>query len=476
MRIKKISFIEVRSPEAYIFRKFPIPRVGALILSTILKDRGYKVKVFIEDIAAVDWNYIEDSDAVCISSITSTAYRAYELGDRIRKLGIPVIMGGAHPSFVPQECLKHSDFVIRGEGEEPLAALLEFLETSKPDISTIYGLSYVNKDKRIIHNPKGALLKDLNTLPIPDYSLIHRWKSSHIHPVSTTRGCAYNCNFCLVAPMFGRGYRHRSNELVIEEIRKITSLSSSPLFIVDDNFAANRPIAKELLKAMISQKITPRWSAMVRADIYRDRELCRLLGDTGKFTAAIGFESVNPQTLKKYNKKQTVDDNINAIKTLKDFGIKIHGMFVFGSDFDTYDTIKQTVDFAINMKIDSIQCMVITPLPGTEFFDDMISTNRLYHTDWSKYDIPHVFFKPALIEPETLHLETLKAMRAFYSSKYALNKLLKGDFFYFAFGIYNRFSIRKALKEAKKYLVELPTIKETFSANNLVSFKEPVIR
>lgn len=455
MAIKKISFIETRSSDAYIFRKFPIPRLGALILSTILKEQGYEIKVFIEDVSDPDWNYIEKSDLVCISTITSTVSKAYDTAKRVKRLGIPIIMGGAHPTFMPDEALKHSHYVVRGEGEETIVELLSYIENGKPDISTIKGLSYKDKDGKVISNPDRPLLEDLDTLPAPDFTLVYNWRSSLIHPVSTTRGCAYNCSFCLVSPLFGKKYRYRSAHKVIGELKEITKRSRSPIFVVDDNFAANRKRAKELLWAMIDEEIKPRWSAMVRTNIAKDKELLELFSQTGDFTASIGFESINPETLKFYEKRQSIEDNIQCIKDLKAHGIKIHGMFVFGADTDTLDTIKKTTDFAREMELDSVQFMVLTPLPGTTLFDEMSKSGRLLHRNWAKYDIHHVVFTPTQINAEQLHTETLKAMKSFYSWGYIFGKLASFKLFYAAFGVYNRNSLNRALKEARKYFYNL---------------------
>ncbi|MCI4625488.1 MAG: B12-binding domain-containing radical SAM protein [Candidatus Magnetoovum sp. WYHC-5] len=455
MQIKKISFIETRSTDAYIFRKFPIPRVGAVLLSTILRNNGYEVKAFIEDVAPLDWDYLENSDLVCISTITSTVNKAYETAKRVKRLGIPIVMGGAHPTFVPEEALGQCDYVVRGEGEQTLLELIHYIEKGSPDISTIKGLSYKGKDGSCIHNSVRPNLEDLDELPTPDFALVHKWRSSFIHPVSTTRGCAYNCSFCLVSPMFGRHYRYRSVSKVMEELRDITSKSRSPIFIVDDNFAANRKRAKELIRAMIAEGITPKWSAMVRTNIAKDKELLELLSQTGDFTASIGFESINPQALKFYEKRQDLEDNIHCIKALKEHGVKIHGMFVFGADTDTVDTIKKTTDFARDMQLDSIQFMVLTPLPGTTLFNEMNKAGRLLHTDWTKYDIHHVVFNPTHIKPEELHTETLKAMKNFYSWGYIFGKLISFKLFYAAFGVYNRNSLNRALREARDYLYGL---------------------
>ena len=100
-----------------------------MLLSTILRERGYNVKTFIEDLALPDWSFIKSSDIVCISTVTSTAIKAYRIGKRLKVLNIPVIMGGAHPTFLPDEALEYADFVIRGEGEYSIVELLEYMET-----------------------------------------------------------------------------------------------------------------------------------------------------------------------------------------------------------------------------------------------------------------------------------------------------------------------------------------------------------
>jgi radical SAM superfamily enzyme YgiQ (UPF0313 family) len=465
MEIKRISFIEARSPHAYIFRRHPIPRVGAILLATILKGMGYEVRVFVEDVSAIDWNYVERSDLVGISTITSTAARAYEIGDRLMRLGIPVVTGGAHPTFMAEEALLHADYVVRGEGETPLAMLLSYLEKGAPALSSINGLSYrdypADMDYRkrtgggepggsVRHNPPSESLKNLGALPSPDFGIVHGWRNSNIHPVSTTRGCAFNCRFCLVGGMFGRRYRYRPEEAVVEELRRITAVSRSPVFFVDDNFAANLRRTKNILRGIASLPRKPWWSAMTRPDVARDEELLALMAASGRVTLCIGFESINPDTLKAYNKKQDVADNVHAMRALKAHGIKVHGMFVFGADTDTVDTIRRTVDFAAEAGIDSVQFMNLTPLPGTRLFDEFKQAGRLLHTDWDKYDIHHVVFTPFAMSAETLHMETLLAMQKFYSWSYVARNLIEGEFFYAAFGVYSKNSVRRAISEGRR--------------------------
>lgn len=464
MRIEKISFIEVKSPGAHIFSKLPIPRLGSVLLSTMLRDRGYQVKVFIEDVCAPDWSFVENSDLVCISTITSTAIRAYEIADRMRKLGITVIMGGAHPSFLPEESLQHSDYVVRGEGDHTLPELLDYMEKGRPAASSILGLSYRNASGEFLHNPDRPLLDDLDSLPEPDFSLIHGHKPFYLYPVSTSRGCPFNCRFCSVITLFGRKYRFKSPEATVRELRNLNLSSKEVVFFVDDNFAAHKERTKDILRGMIAEKMKFSWAAQVRTDVAKDPELLKLMADAGCSTLDIGFESINPKTLEAFNKKQNLDEIITCIKKVKDHKMSIHGMFVLGADTDDVDTIRKTTDFAIKLGLESVQFLMLTPLPGTPVFEELRDSQRLLHTDWSRYDAHHVTFKPALMEPETLHVETLKAMGKFYSWKYILSHLAKLDMFYTVAGFYGKRAIKAALEEAKSYFDSLNLVSNTKKA------------
>ncbi|PMP96426.1 MAG: radical SAM protein [Candidatus Aminicenantes bacterium] len=455
MFIKKISFIEAGSPGLHIFSKFPIPRLGAVLLSTMVSERGYQARVFVEDVAEPDWSFIESSDLVGISTITSTAPRAYAIADRIRALGIPVVMGGPHVTFLPDEALEHSDFVIRGEGENSFLELINYLEKGKPALSEIKGLSYKGKDGLKYHNSPAEFIQDLDSLPEPDLPLVHKWKPSNIYPISTSRGCPYGCRFCSVIQMFGRKYRFKSIEATVKELKLAASTSRATKFIVDDNFAADIKRSKEILRSVLAEKIKMTWSTQVRVEVAKDRELLQLMADSGCHTLYIGFESINPATLQAYNKKQDLKDIINCIQTLKDYGLHIHGMFVFGADTDNLETIRRTSDFAQKYKIDTIQFLILTPLPGTPLFYDLVDSQRLIHTDWSKYDAHHVVHKPALLAPVTLQIETFKAMARFYSWKYIMRRVATLHFHYAAIGVFAKTAIRKFMYNYAAELQEL---------------------
>ena len=166
----KIVFIEPKSPNLHIFSTFVIPRLGTLILGTIMKKMGWDVQVILEENEEIDFENIRSADIVGISTITSTAPRAYSIADHVRKLKVPVIMGGPHVTFLAGEALQHCDFVIRSEGEKAFPAFIEQW-TGARDFSAVANLSYW-QDEQIVHNQKMDFIFDLDSIPYPDFKLI----------------------------------------------------------------------------------------------------------------------------------------------------------------------------------------------------------------------------------------------------------------------------------------------------------------
>ncbi len=427
--MKKIIFIEPKAPGFNIYSKFLLPRLGTILLATILEQEGYETEVYFEERQKIDWNYISSADLIGISTITATAPRAYAISRRIKKMGIPVVFGGAHPTFIPEEALEHCDYVVRGEGEETLLELIKALETKRP-LTEIKGLSF-RFDNQLIHNPDRELCQNLDVLPIPKLSLIKGYKPASgfilksIIPVITSRGCPYHCKFCSVTPMFGRRYRFRSSQLIIDEIKQYPD---SHIFFYDDNFAANRKRTKELLKMMIDQNAVPRsWSGQVRISVGDDDEILELMKKTNCDTLYIGIESINPKTLEIYHKNQNLDQIVRGIEKIRKAGIAIHGMFVLGSDEDDIKVIRKTLRFAKRLKLDTVQFMILTPLPGTDVFSVLKATNKIFTYEWDFYDGQHVVYKPARIIPSVLQIEAFRAMRKFYSWKRVIIHFFKGE-------------------------------------------------
>jgi len=292
----------------------------------MLKQRGIDVTIYCQDFQEIDYTDVMRADLVGISTTTSTAPEGYRIAQRVKEAGIPVVMGGSHVSFLPEESLQYADFCVRGEGEYTMLELIDAIESGS-GYGSIAGLSYRIGDE-IRHNPPRELVQDLDALPFPDLSLIKGHEKISLTPIATSRGCPFNCNFCSVIKMFGRGYRQRSVDSVIEELRY---LRPDTVFFYDDNFAGNRDRAKQLLERMLSEGLTPYWTAQVRVDIARDRELLALMKRSNCYILYIGLESVNPATLREFNKRQSVEEIVEAVRIIHEHGIMIHGMFVFGA-------------------------------------------------------------------------------------------------------------------------------------------------
>lgn len=452
--MKKIIFIEPKPPDLHIFSRMPLPRLGTVLLGTVLKENGYNVKSYVEVLDDIDFEDVLKADAVGISTITSTSPRSYEIARLIKNAGIPVFIGGVHATYMPDEALENCDYVLRGEADETILDFIKALEANK-GFESIPGLSF-KRDGRIIHNKMVSYCKDLDKLPVPDFTIVKGLEKGLTHlgitPIMTSRGCPYDCSFCSVTEMFGQKYRFRSTEKVLAELKRHRDLNGDWVFFYDDNFAANRKRTKELIRAMINTGLTPPWTAQVRVDVAKDPELLDLMKQSNCHTVYIGFESINPETLKIYNKKQSIEDIENCIKELHLHNIGIHGMFVFGSDHDSIETIQQTVRFAKKNDLESIQFMILTPLPGTRFFFEMEQGQRLISRDWSLYDAHHVVFTPKNMSYYELQSETLKATKRFYSFGQIVKRMARFDMFTVSIKAYGRNLIRKWGKKNNYFL------------------------
>ncbi len=420
--IQKVTLIEPRPPGYHVYTRSALPRLGLPLLGAMLKKSGYDVSIYCEDFGEIDYADVLSSDVVGISTTTSTAPGAYRIADRVKAANIPVLIGGSHASFLPDEALAHADFVVRGEGEYTLMETMDALETGS-GYGGIKGLSYrVGNENR--HNEDRELVCNLDDLPFPDLSLIHGNERIKVSPISTSRGCPFGCSFCSVIHMFGRKYRLRSVPSVIEEIRQ---LDAKQLFFYDDNFTAQPERTKTLLESMIREDLVVPWTAQARVDVVRDKELLKLMKRTDCQMLYIGFESTNPATLEEFHKNQSVDEIVEAVRILHEHGIMTHGMFVFGSDSDTVDDLRATTQFALKNKIDTIQFMILTPFPGTPFFKEIETQDRLLTRDWHLYDGQHVVFEPSKMTAYELQKEAFKAMKQFYSLKESIKLLLGVD-------------------------------------------------
>ncbi len=460
MKIRRIVILEPKSDRISVFSGYELPRLGSVLLATILRDHGYEARAFLLSRAEIMARQLDrDADLVAISTITPTAPIAYALGDHFRSRGMPVVMGGPHVTFLPEEALNHADYCILGEGETSFPRFVDALNGREP-LEKVPGLAWL-EDGRLVTSAAGGPVEDLDSLPFPDFSLLDtggrrlggRFGRAMV-PLQTSRGCPFDCIFCSVTGMFGLRYRYRSTENVLAELSRYNPRRHY-LFFYDDNFTSNPGRAKELLKRMIELRLGFNWMTQVRSDVARDPELLDLMRQAGCQVLFIGFESVHPAALKEMHKSQSPQEISNAIREIRKRGIHIHGMFVLGFDADTPETARSTVDFALQKRIDSCQFMILTPLPGTSVFESMKRENRFVNYDWETFDGHHVNFLPLGFSLWGLQRMQIQAHARFFRLGRVLRNLFEGRLRAWRMGQYARVFSRRWLRWEKSYLQKI---------------------
>src|SRR5919206_141852 len=309
--LKKLVFVEPKSTHLHVYSRVCIPRLGSVLLGTIMRAKGYDVRVYIEDIQDLDMGEVLSADLVAISAITSTAPQSYRLADKVREAGALAVMGGTHTSFLPEEGLQHADFVVRGEGEFAFQELVDAIQRGE-GFDKIQNLTYRTEAGQIVHNPERPKIPNLDVNPIPDYHLITGWKPGGVISVATSRGCPFSCTFCSVPGMYGHAFRTHSVGRVLEELE--THRGNLYTFFADDIFTANKKRAKEILRGMIQRDLTPEWGAQVRTETVDDPELLlqdsvgrllqRFLGELGVTVVPLAGAAMEEATARA---RQTVD-------------------------------------------------------------------------------------------------------------------------------------------------------------------------
>jgi radical SAM superfamily enzyme YgiQ (UPF0313 family) len=436
MKRQKVCFIEPKA-DFNGFHIMRMPLMGHLYLGTILKQHGYDVRNYSECIKPV-WHprrgiiesHILDCDVVALSLMTPTANRGYAIADAVRKANpkARIIIGGSHASALPEEAIEHADMVVVGEGEK---RILEAVESDEAGII------------------KGEQMQNLDELPMMDLRLLHgfrpKWLS--VTPIATSRGCPFDCSFCSVTKMFGRKCRFRSVESVLDEMARRVEAGYRNFFFYDDNFSADKERTKKLLEGILRRGLKLWWSCQSRVDIAHDDELLDLARRSGGALVCLGVESVNPNTLKDYNKRQSVSEIVNCIVKLKAHKMRALCMFVLGSDSDSPLTIRETVRFLKRWQPRYAQFSILVPLPGTKFRQQMEAEGRIWSNNWSYYDGTHVVTYPKNFSPMQLLDHTRWTFKQFYAMPWVGGYAV------------SRFLIKRWERINRKYLLHLPTVK-----------------
>ncbi len=401
----------------YFNRALYSPLAGLLAVAACIPRDQYEVVLTDENIEPVDFGL--KADLVGISAMTSYVNRGYEIADAFRASGMPVIMGGVHPSFMPEEALNHCDAVVIGEAELVMDKVLDDLKNG-----CLRGLY------------KADALHPMTGLNLPRYDLLKKNRYVNRTFVQTSRGCHQGCTFCAEPLMNGLKFRYRPVDEVIHEME---TCGARTISINDADFFGTPERPKEVMRALKGRGL--KWQAGVTSKLAQDDRMLELAAESGCTLLSIGFESISRTTLKSVHKHVNQPDQFAAlVEKVHSYGIMVFGLFMFGFDGDDLSSFGATADFTINTKFDACAYSALTPYPGTLTWYEMRKANRIVSYDWTRYDQGHVVYKPAQMSAVELRQGIAKVYERFYSASSIASRFpLRGKRDRTQWGVYNLF-------------------------------------
>ena len=349
-------------------------------------------------------------DVVAVTSRTLNATKAYRIGDAALRQGKTVILGGVHPTMQYDEASQHCTSVVYGEIES---------------IWTELATDVLNGKMQRIYRAKE--LKPMNTMQHPDFSYAlsskNAKKYSALIPILATKGCPVGCNFCTTPTIYGKNYRYRELDLVLDEMRyhqQRLNKEKINFSFMDDNISFRPQYFFTLLEEMA--KLGVHWNANISMNFLDKPEVAELAGRSGCDLLSIGFESLNPETIKSVHKgSNRLGNYATVVNNLHKNGIAIQGYFMFGFDNDTEESFQLTYDFIMKNRIEFPVFSLVTPFPGTPYFDEM--KPRIRHFDWDKYDTYHYMFEPSKMSGEKLLSNFVKLQKEVYKGRSILQRM-----------------------------------------------------
>ena len=370
------------------YKPLTLPTLAALVP----KELNATITCIDEGIADVDVNI--EADIVGLTVITGTSVRAYELADHFRSRGITVVLGGPHVTLIPDDAQPHADSVVVGYAEEEWPRLLR---------------DFCAGELKPRYQQRPDL--DLSISPIPDRSVLPRWRYLTDDVFEATRGCVHNCDFCVVPTAWGRKPYQKPVENVIADLRQ--KRAKRAIFI-DLNLIADLDYAARLFEALIPLRI--QWFGLATVLLADNPELLALAARSGCRGLLMGLESISPKNLRNSKKGFNDPESFKTlVQRLHQHRIALQGCFVFGLDDDTPDVFLKTAQFAVDAKIDLPRFAIVTPFPGTPLHQRLEREGRIFTKNWELYDGQHVVFHPAQMSVDELQRGTETAWKHAYS-------------------------------------------------------------
>lgn len=388
-----VAVVKPHSSTGYFDWKFMrFPPMGGPLIASFLKKKGYNA-TFID----LDYDNFNptDYDIVLISMFTTEAPEGYKLADRCRKLGIPVIGGGYHVAFNAKEAKKHFDVVVKRDG---IPIILK-------------AISKAVRGKKGIMEGKTCSKERLN-LSI-DKKIMNKGRYADFNFIMSSSGCPYSCSFCTVWKRYGKRVFWKDIKVIENEIKNFEK--GKIAFFLDDNLSFVNPSVFKLMKIYGYKFVGEASLDFIRSDKFK------LAVDCGLIAVALGFETIQEEILKKFNKSQSIEYYDEVIKTVKDNNLALFGFFVLDPDIQTKNDMERIIDYAINKNFDFVQFTVLTPFPGTELRKKI--KNRVFDNNWKNYTTLNCVFHPKKMGYKEVNKMVIHAHKKFYSIKSMIKRL-----------------------------------------------------
>ncbi len=444
MKIVLIAPVKNKAVKTRDIIRFPM--ISLLYIAAMTPEH-HELTIVEEEVE--DVNFDMACDLVAITCMTATAHRAYEISAEYRKRGKLVVLGGIHPTVLPDEAKLHCDAVITGEAEPVWRQVLEDAENHR--LQDIY---------------HGGVAANLDEYPLPRRDLIQYTSPLRLEPIVTSRGCPYSCEFCSVWKFFGRKIRHVSVDKVVQDI---ANSKTRRFMFLDDNIVGNPVYATELFNAL--KPLNIEWVGQASISFAKNEDLLKLAADSGCKGLFFGVESVSEEKIKRMSKSlRNQAETIDAIKRIMGRGIIFHASLVFGFDDDDEPVFDETLEFLHKTKIPSATFNILTPYPGTDTFEKFKSENRLITEDWSFYDHCTVTYFPKNMSVSRLYEGYQYVMDNFYSFGHILQRFpanLRHPLLFTVINAGMHSGLRAGKSESRQRIEQLQTLIENMSGHGV---------
>lgn len=406
--MKKLLLIQP-SPyekEGKVIKKKKLYFTGlALPLLAALTPDDWETELIYEVIEDVPFD--TDADLIGVSTMGHGVIRSIDIAKEYRRRGKTVILGGYMASIMPEEAVKYCDSLIIGDAELVWQQMLSDFENGKL--------------KKTYEKP---LEGNWYSTPSPRFDLLEGKNLGDFLPVQAGRGCPNSCSFCSVSCLYSGRYVKRPLPEVIRDIEQIKSLGYKKILLLDDNIFSDRKYLDSLLDTLIKLDIS--WMSQCEITIGKDDELLEKLQRSGCTTLSFGLESISRESLISMDKGWAVPAEYDfLIQNIRNHGIDVSTEMVVGGEGDTLESIRMTKDFIERNKISVPRFYILTPFPGTRFFDQIKEEGRLVNNDIYSYDGTSAVYRPKNMTPD----ELTQAYWELYSELFTIKSIIKRNIF-----------------------------------------------